>query len=78
MYFDDVAMVHVRRTAEAARLIARHGMPNVFPEDPGFQLEAIAMGWATRDGAIRELEEKLERDPSCLRARQLLAAVTGP
>ena len=78
VYFDDVAMVHVRRTAEAAPLIERYGYSHVFPEDPRFQLEAIALGWAERGGAIRELKAKIEDDPSCLRARRLLEAiVTG-
>jgi hypothetical protein len=78
VYFDDLAMVHVRRAAEAAALIERFGYANVFPEDPGFQLEAIARGDATRDGAIHELEAKIARDPSCVRARRLLrAVVTG-
>lgn len=75
VYFDDVAMVHIRKTSAAAPLIARYGMPNVFPEDVGFQLEAIALGWARRDGAIVELQRKLRQDPGCLRARQLLSAV---
>ena len=75
VYFDDVAMVHVRRTPEAAALIERHGYEHVFPENAGFQLEAIRLGWATREGAIRELEEKLDRDPGCVRARRLLASV---
>ena len=53
----------------------RYGYSHVFPEDAGFQLEAVALGWATRDGAIRELEAKIRRDPSCFRARRLLEAV---
>ncbi len=75
VYFDDVAMVHVRRTREAVPLIERYGYSHVFPEDAGFQLEAIALGWASREGAIRELEVKIEGDPTCLRARLLLQAV---
>ena len=78
VYFDDVAMVHVRRTPESAALIERYGYSHVFPEDPRFQLEAIALGWASREGAIRELQAKIESDPSCFRARRLLeAVVTG-
>ncbi len=78
IYFDDVAMVYVRRTPEAAPLIERYGYSHVFPEDPRFQLEAIALGWASREGAIRELKAKREMDPSCFRARRLLeAVVTG-
>ena len=78
IYFDDLAMVHVRRDAEAAALIERYGYSHVYPEDVGFQLEAIARGDASHAGAIRELEAKIERDPSCVRARRLLqAVVTG-
>ncbi len=78
VYFDDVAMVHVRRTPEAAPLIERYGYAHVFPEDARFQLEAIGLGWASREGAIRELQAKIESDPSCFRARRLLeAVVTG-
>ncbi len=75
VYFDDVAMVHVRRVPEAATLIERHGYEHVYPENAGFQLEAIRLGWATREGAIRELEAKLDRDAGCARAHRLLAAV---
>lgn len=75
VYFDDVAMVYVRRTPEAAALIERYGYSHVFPEDPRFQLEAIALGWASREGVIRELQAKIESDPSCFRARRLLEAV---
>ncbi len=79
VYFDDVAMVHVRRGPEAAPLIERYAYSHVFPEDPGFQLEAIALGWATRQGAISELRAKIERDPSCSRARRLLRTLLeGP
>ncbi len=78
VYFDDVAMVHLRRTPEAAHLIERHGYSHVFPEDARFQLEAIALGRASRTGAIRELKAKIDSDPSCFRARRLLeAVVTG-
>ncbi len=78
VYFDDLAMVHVRRTPEAAALIERYGYSHVFPEDPRFQLEAIALGWASREGATLELKAKIESDPSCFRARRLLeAVVTG-
>ncbi len=77
VYFDDLAMVHVHRTPEAQPLIESYGYAHVFPEDAGFQLEAIALGWATRDGARRELEAKLRRDPSCVRARRLLRAVVA-
>ena len=75
VFWDDVAMVHVRRTAEAEALVERYGYDHVFPENAGFQLEAIALGWASREGAIRELEEKLREDPGCARAHRLLAAV---
>ncbi len=75
VYFDDLAMVHVRRTPEATPLIERYGYAHVFPEDPGFQLEAIALGWTTRQGAIRELEAKLRRDPTCVRAQRLIQTV---
>ncbi len=78
VYFDDVAMVYVRRTPEAASLIERYGYSHVFPEDARFQLEAIGQGLASRDGALRELQAKIEQDPACFRARRLLeAVVTG-
>ncbi len=75
VYFDDVAMVHVRRGDDAVELIERYGYAHVYPEDAGFQLEVIARGDASREGALRELEAKIERDPSCVRARRLLQAV---
>ena len=76
VYFDDLAMVHVRRTPENAALIAREGLTNLFPEDLAYQLRSFAEGTASREAAFVELSRVLERNPDSRRA-QVLAAAFG-
>jgi hypothetical protein len=82
LYFDDTAMVFVRRSPESAELVARFEYAHVFPHSPDFQLEAIARGWATPEGCLRELQRKLDQDPDCERAASLylrvVEALTAP
>jgi hypothetical protein len=75
VHWDDTAMVHVRRTAETARLIATHEYRHVYPEDAVCQLEMIAGGEADFGRCRLELQRKLRDDPGCRRARELLAAL---
>ncbi|MEM7353420.1 MAG: hypothetical protein AAF657_21670 [Acidobacteriota bacterium] len=75
VYWDDTAMVFVRRSAENADLIGEHESAHVYPEIVSFQAAAIRQGLADAGACQRELEMKLEQDPGSRRARQLLAAV---
>ncbi len=75
VYWDDTAMVHVRRSVESARLIETHEYRHVYPEDAACQLELIADGEADPGQCRLELQRKLREDPHCRRARELLAAL---
>jgi len=75
VYFDDTAMVMVRRTPDAASLIARHEYRQLYPESVAHQLETIVAGDADPRIVVAELERALAADPGNRRARQLLDAV---
>ncbi len=75
VFWDDTAMVYLRRSAEAAATIAEHESAHVFPESTVEQLAAIREGRAVRDACLRELERKLRDDSESQRARQLLVAI---
>ncbi len=75
VYWDDTAMVYVRRSAETAALIAEHESAHVYPESVDYQLTAIREGRAQPEACLRELARKLRQDPRSTRARQLLAAI---
>ncbi len=75
VYWDDTAMVYLRRTAEHQATIAEHESADVYPESVTEQLTAIREGRADGEACLRELERKLRDDPGSWRARELLAAV---
>lgn len=74
VYWDDTAMVHVRRTPEAAALIERHESA-VQPEDSGYLLERLARGEADPAAVERELLARARHGPGARRAAGLLAAL---
>ena len=75
VHWDDHSMVYVRRREENAELLERFEDRHLYPEDPGYQLEMISQGRASREGAIADLERRLLTDPTNQRAQQLLAVV---
>lgn len=75
VYFDDTAMVMVRRTPAAATLLARYEYRQLFPDSVAYQLDAIVAGDADPRVVVAELERALAADPGNRRARQLLDAV---
>lgn len=75
VHWDDNAMVYVRRRDENQELIERFEDRHLYPEDPGYQLEMISQGRASREGAIADLGRRLHANPTSLRAQRLLAAV---
>jgi len=48
---------------------------SVFPEGRGFQRELVMRGTIDRSRAIAELRQKIADDPSCRRAKWLLASL---
>ncbi len=77
VYFDDTAMVMVRRTPEASALVARHEYRHLYPDSVDHQLETIVSGEADPRVVVAELERALRVDPGNRRARQLLDAVVS-
>ena len=75
VYFDDLALVFVRRTPANAELIARDEYRHVRPESVRYQLQEIADGHVSAAGALDELARTLRRDPGCQRAQRLRAAI---
>jgi len=77
VFWDDTAMVLVRRATAAGPLIEAHEYRHVFPDNAVCQLELIGAGEAEAAGCRRELQRKLVEDPNCRRAAELLAALDG-
>lgn len=75
VYWDDMAMVYVRRSVAAAPLIETYEFRHVYPESAACQLELIAGGVADLEQCRLELQQKLGNDPGSRRARDLLAAL---
>jgi hypothetical protein len=75
VFWDDTAMVYVRRTAESGELVTAREYRHVYPENTACQLELIADGTADLGECRRELQRKLDADPGCRRATDLLAAL---
>ena len=72
VWFDDCAMVLLRRTSSMANLIERYEMADVYPELPDYQLEAFARGTADPVRCLNELSRFVRAAPDCRRARRLL------
>ena len=77
VYFDDVAMIHLRRTPAHAATIARESLDALFPEDPDYQRWMIARGAVDRDAAEAQLTRALARNPHSRRANALREALAA-
>lgn len=75
VYWDDTAMVYVRRTEATRELIATFEHRHVYPESLEFQLEGLALGRVDPVGLQRELAAKLATHPDSRRARRWLDAL---
>lgn len=79
VYWDDTAMVYVRRTENNRALIAEHEDQHVYPESLDFQMEGLARGRVDPAQLRRELIAKIEERPDSQRARRWLTALdAGP
>jgi hypothetical protein len=74
VYWDDDAMIFVRRSQEYESVIARLEYREIHPEDWRSLLAAVATGRREVGPILDELQRKLQDDPGCARARSLLAA----
>ncbi len=72
VYWDDDAMIVVRRSHENAVVIARHEYRAVHPEDWRYLYAGVVTGHLPVDPILEELERKLREDPGCVLARSLL------
>jgi len=72
VYWDDDAMIVVRRSPENAAVVARHEYRAIHPEDWRYLYAGVVTGRQPLDPILGELERKLREDPGCARARALL------
>jgi hypothetical protein len=72
VYWDDVAMVLVRRSAADPAWLSKLEYPVVRPDDSEYLRRGLTAGWLDRGGFLAELRRKLAEQPGCLRARELM------
>ena len=74
VYWDDDAMIFVRRSSENETVISRNEYRAIQPEDWRFQLAGVLTGRTDAGPIVEELQRKLREDPRCTRAWALLKA----
>jgi hypothetical protein len=72
VFWDDDAMVFLRRGPEHDSVIARHEYRALNPDDWQFLRASIQIGRLDPAPILAEIRRKLDEDPACARARQLL------
>ncbi|HYV84272.1 MAG TPA: hypothetical protein VFB49_00015 [Patescibacteria group bacterium] len=72
VYWDDDAMIFVRRTPEHADLIQRRESVALNPDDWQYAFAGVLIGRIPVGRILDELQRKLAEDPGCVRARDLL------
>ncbi len=72
VYWDDDAMIFVRRSPENVSVIARNEYRAIQPEDWRYQLAGVITGHTDAGPIVEELQRKLHEDPRCARAWALL------
>jgi len=77
VYWDDDAMVMLRRTPENADVIAREEYRAIQPEDWRHDYAGVLTGRVPLGPILAELQRKTRDDPDCARARALLATFGG-
>jgi hypothetical protein len=77
VYWDDVAMIFLRRTPERAALLEREEYLFVHPEDWRATLARAEADPLFRAGVLKEVERRLREDPGIVRALQLRQALEG-
>jgi hypothetical protein len=77
VYWDDVAMLFVRRAPDREREIDAKEFPVVRPDEPGLLIAQAKGDEELRIAAIEELERRIELAPRSRRAETLLAALVA-
>ncbi len=72
VFWDDDAMVFLRRGPDHDSVIARHEYRALNPDDWQFLRASILIGRLDPAPILAEIRRKLDEDPGCARARQLL------
>lgn len=72
VYWDDEAMIFLRRTPENENVIARLEYRAIHPDDWQHQFAGVFWRQIPLQPILRDLERKLTDDPDCARARGLL------
>jgi hypothetical protein len=73
VYWDDDAMVFLRRTAARAAMIAAHEYRAIHPDDWLYLYGGVLIGRVDVRPILEELQRKIHEDPDCERARSLEA-----
>jgi hypothetical protein len=71
VYWDDTVMIVVRRIPEYDSVIARCEYRAIHPDDWSHLMSGVRAGRIPPGPILREIDRKLEEDPSCERARRL-------
>jgi hypothetical protein len=72
VYWDDDAMIYLRRTAEYESVIKRLEYTAVHPDDWRYLWAGVLIQRIPVGPILAELDRKLREDPGCLRASQLM------
>jgi len=75
VYFDDTAMVFVKRSGAAGGWAARDEYRVLNPEDSAFVIDKASRDAAFGTRALEEAERRVREAPRCERAEQILAAL---
>ncbi len=78
VYWDDDALIFVRRSAENESVISRNEYRAIQPEDWRYQLAGVLTGHTDAGPIVVELQRKLREDPQCSRAWALLNTFNPP
>ena len=78
VYWDDVAMVLVRRAGADPDSLGAKEYRVVRPDDLEYLRRGLAAGWLDRAAFLAELRRKLKEQPDCQRARLLLTLAQQP
>ncbi len=77
VYWDDDAMIFLKRTPEYRDVIARLEYRAVHPDDWHYLLGGVMSGRLEPEPILAEIRRKLAEDPTCVRALRLLAWFGG-
>jgi hypothetical protein len=77
VYWDDEAMIVVRRGPPYQDVTARLEYKAIHPDDWRYDYAAVLTGQRAAGPVLEELRRRLREDPGCGRARELLRVFTG-